>query len=559
MHRLLIFFAALWVISTASAQTRLPIMGPSTLGPQHAAVIYNKKAPNSKDVALAYIHARGIAPDRLVGLDCSIEETITRKEFNDTIQEPLRRIFADREWWTLQRTENSLRATRPRVRLLVLIHGMPLRISRDAQVAQGKINEAAINEASVDSELMLLGAFDVPIDAALNNPYFKKQEDFSKFRESSMFLVGRIDAADAKQATRLATESVEVENSGGPWGRAVIDLYGKGGAYKLGDDWLLNIFNDCWAAGIPAQVDRHPWTIPDFYPMTDCALYYGWYDGNRNGFLSDPNFRFRKGAIAVHLHSFSALSLRDPNRYWVAPIIAHGAAATLGNVWEPYLQLTHHFDQFNAALLQGYTLAEAAGMSIPVMSWMNIVVGDPLYRPFITRKVLTKDSTHGGPDAPWMAVRVAMTRWKSDHKTGAEKLRQASERTGEPILRECAGLLEYKDNRLDLAMEDFIQAGRLGAARGRDVDVLRYGMLQAECLLAGQKKSQALQELRALEKKFAGSPNVAAVTQHINRLDPPPPPPPPAVPPKDTAKKTPESPATPAQKTTPAKPPVKAP
>jgi len=51
---------------------------------------------------------------------------------------------------------------------------------------------------------------------------------------------------------------------------------------------------------------------------------------------------------------------------------------TLGNVYEPYLQMTHHFDIFQTRLLAGHTVVEAAYMALPVLSWQNVVLGDPL-------------------------------------------------------------------------------------------------------------------------------------------------------------------------------------
>ena len=49
------------------------------------------------------------------------------------------------------------------------------------------------------------------------------------------------------------------------------------------------------------------------------------------------DFRFCPGAVAVHIHSFSAATLRDPLADWAGPLLWRGAAATLGNVYEPYL------------------------------------------------------------------------------------------------------------------------------------------------------------------------------------------------------------------------------
>jgi uncharacterized protein (TIGR03790 family) len=49
-------------------------------------------------------------------------------------------------------------------------------------------------------------------------------------------------------------------------------------------------------------VDRFNETLPKNYPMTDAALYYGWYEWSVNGPFINPRFKFRKGAVAMHLH-----------------------------------------------------------------------------------------------------------------------------------------------------------------------------------------------------------------------------------------------------------------
>ena len=75
-------------------------------------------------------------------------------------------------------------------------------------------------------------------------------------------------------------------------------------------------------------------------------------------------------------------SLRNAAGGWAAPLLAHGAAATLGNVYEPYLALTPNLDIFTDRLRNGFNFAESAYASERVLSWMTTFVGDPLYRPF---------------------------------------------------------------------------------------------------------------------------------------------------------------------------------
>ena len=47
------------------------------------------------------------------------------------------------------------------------------------------------------------------------------------------------------------------------------------------------------------------------------------------------------GAVALHIHSFSAPTLRSDSAGWCGPFVARGVTATVGNVFEPYLDLTH--------------------------------------------------------------------------------------------------------------------------------------------------------------------------------------------------------------------------
>ena len=90
---------------------------------------------------------------------------------------------------------------------------------------------------------------------------------------------------------------------------------------------------------------------------------------------------FADGAIGWHIYSFSASQMRNPV-FWSPTFVRLGAGATVGNVHEPFLSMTHHADLFIEALLDGKTAGEAAYASIPVLSWQNVFLGDPMYRPF---------------------------------------------------------------------------------------------------------------------------------------------------------------------------------
>jgi len=112
------------------------------------------------------------------------------------------------------------------------------------------------------------------------------------------------------------------------------------------------------------------------------VLYFGWYANDLNGPFALPGFQFPPGAIALHLHSYSARTLRSASEAWCGPLVARGVTATVGNVFEPYLQLTHLPHLFLRALARGDSLGDAACYALPALSWQGVLIGDPLYRPF---------------------------------------------------------------------------------------------------------------------------------------------------------------------------------
>ena len=134
--------------------------------------------------------------------------------------------------------------------------------------------------------------------------------------------------------------------------------------------------------GIPVLTDDLPDTIQPGFPVMDAAAYFGWYSENIDGPFADPFFQFVPGAVAAHLHSFSATTLHDPNKGWSGPLIQHGASASVGNVYEPFLAFTTDFATMESQLLAGNNLADSYYAAQPVLSWMSILVGDPLYRPY---------------------------------------------------------------------------------------------------------------------------------------------------------------------------------
>lgn len=494
---------------------------PAPPDPESVAILYNSSSPDSKALAEFYAKARKIPADQLVGLELSETEEIDRKTFNETLRDRLIREYDRREWWERGRDDKgNLAPKHSKIRVLVCMRGVPSRIAREPGAPAPKPGEQPFvhsDEASVDSELALLGIEGLPLAGPLANPFFKAGKPFAD-AGLPMTLVGRIDAPTREICERMIRDAIETEKTG-LWGMSVIDVAQKYSNMPEGDPALENIVKAHRELGIPVIADRFADTLPTHYPLRDTAIYFGWYDYHVSGPFLDPAFRFKKGAVAAHLHSFSAAQLRDPAKNWSAPLLARGAAATLGNVYEPYLQMTHHFDIFQTRLLAGHCLVEAAYMALPVLSWQNVVLGDPLYRPFLH---IDGSGEKADTDREYRALRLGNLRWKEDPKQLDSQLRDAADRLKSGTLLEALGLMKREAGDTATASDDFRKAKLYFADKP---DRLRMDLHVAAIERTANRKKEAIEILRGARTVFAGIPEAAAAAAWLTILDPPPPPP----------------------------------
>jgi len=524
MRRLFFLFLALSLGETAGAVPSADDLAQATV------VVYNRAAPDSASLARFYAQARHIASDHLLGLDCPTDEEISRQEYDETIAEPLRKIFTERKWWTLRtNADNQPTVTASRINFVVLIRGMPLKIRATVEYPGDKIEKNQIggqNQAGVDSELSTLGLFSRQISGAANNPYFQSFRSIAELG-APILLVCRLDAPTADIVRRMITDAVEIEKNG-LWGRAYVDgADHASGGLADGDEWLAAVTKDLREVGIPVTYDTSSALFPSGFPMNDCALYYGWYAGGLAGPFADPGFVFVRGAIAVHIHSFSANTLRSAEANWVGPLLAKGATASLGNVYEPYLQLTAHLDIFNDRLLHGFTFAESAYMATRVLSWMDVAVGDPLYRPFASWLQLDAKRDNRKKTDWRMYHDFAV---KNSSRTPADYLTQArtaASRTDNGPMIEDLGMIEKENGNYAAAVGYFRQARSIYK---KSDDSLRALLEQADASMRSGDKQSALALINGAAKLLPEGPAAALLHRIEQQINPPPPTPPQASP-----------------------------
>ncbi len=387
---------------SVSLATLLLASTAPALEPADVVVVSNKNEPASKEVAEHYLAKRKVPAANHVVLDLPATEDITRADYDARLAGPLRDALKDRK---------------DKVKVLLMVYGVPLRVgaqlSTEAEKAEleklkpeldaatkandkKKVDELTerrrvlsheMSVACVDSELMLLWWPSVETSRWVMNPLYWQVTAAERAKFPPVLLTSRLDGPTPAVAKRLVDDAVAVEEAGGLKGKAYFDA--RGIAFdpkKPGDTTSYSGYDASFreagellkAAGLDVTVDNKD---PLFPPNSckDAALYAGWYSAGKYV----PSCEFVKGAVAWHLASYEAVSLRQDAVIWCPSLLKAGVAATMGPVSEPYTVGFPKASEFFGFLATGkYTLVECHARTQLLTSWQTVLVGDPLYNPF---------------------------------------------------------------------------------------------------------------------------------------------------------------------------------
>ncbi|HEY3762770.1 MAG TPA: TIGR03790 family protein [Verrucomicrobiae bacterium] len=446
-------------------------------GGDEVVVVYNKNMPDSRDVADHYAQMRHVPESQVYGFDLTTNETMSRAAFHDSLQVPLAKRLERQGLWKLAETTIPASKWEPKltgrcvvaskIKYAVLCYGVPLKIDTAPNLHETVDKEMPSqfrrDDASVDSELVWLPRLDThPLltGPMLNWAYGATNADLLD-PTNGILLVARLDGPSAEIARGLVDKALIAEQNG-LWGRGYFDARGlaKDSPFYIGDEWMLTAAEIWGDEGFETFVDDRPDTIPADFPMSQIAVYCGWYAGDVCGPLAQPIVEFMPGAFAYHLHSYSASTIRDPNHNWVGPLLARGATCTMGCVNEPYLVLTPNVAIFLARWVgKQYTFGEAAWAAQPALSWQTTVVGDPLYEPFATPpEVMLKNlEARHSPLAEWPILRAINLARRQGRLASqlTEVLERVPETTNSPVLTEKLAQLYKDDGKTNAAVSAF--------------------------------------------------------------------------------------------------------
>ena len=278
--------------------------------------------------------------------------------------------------------------------------------------------------------------------------------------------------------------------------------------------------------GFETVIDDKPDTFSAAFPMSQIAFYAGWYDGQFSGPFTVSKVEFMPGAVAYHLHSFSAHVLRTPDQYWVGPLLAKGATATIGYVEEPYLEGTINVAAFFADFTAlGFNFGEAAYAAQPSISWQTTVVGDPLYRPFGRKNPADHfgkrlQELHGELLArkskliEWSHLQVVNLNLAQGYSVSdmIGYLEQEPTTRKSAVLQEKLGDIFYSRGKLADAIDAYGKALKLEMTPQQRIRVM---LGQAELLALYTKRQQALDKYQEFLKEFTNYPALLSLYQKM--------------------------------------------
>ena len=374
-------------------------------------IVVNRNDPDSLSIGQHYARQRGIPESRIVQLSAPIKETITIAEYAKTVANPLLNALIENEWvkGVKDRSKDAYGRERLSVSIhnipfVVLIKGVPLRIANDPLLLEeSTANLSAqfrVNNGSVDGEIaLLLAPPQTSMTALVPNPYFEKSS-ISSTDANRLLRVTRLDGPTKANVMNLIDRTLKAEEIG-LMGRAYIDT---GGPHAKGDEWIRAAGAIAEAAFFDIDYETSKRAMNHRDRLDAPAIYMGWYRPHAQAQWRSPRWPVPPGAIGFHLHSFSGTSVRS-TKTWLGAFVAQGYCATVGNVYEPYLEYTHRPQVLLAHLMSGGNFGEAVALSTPSLSWQSVAIGDPLYRPFKVSLAEQLKSSEGSTFTAYASIR----------------------------------------------------------------------------------------------------------------------------------------------------------
>ena len=339
--------------------------------PANVLLVVNDSSPVSRSIGEYYARRRGVPLKNICRIRTTDKEEISRQIFDKEIATPIASYLQS----------NGLSES---ILYLVTTLGVPLKITGSSGIDA--------EQSAVDSELTLLyqtmRGQPHALKGGIRNPLFRQRDLPFRHPQVPIYLVTRLAAYDFHDVRAMIDRSLAAANRG----VFVLDLTSAGS--ENGNDWLRAAAQALPQGRVLFDESKHV-----IYGAKQVIGYASWGSNDKSRTERWLRFEWLPGAIATEFVSTNARTFVRPPDSWTistwdkadkpkwwddspqtltADLIHEGATGASGHVYEPYLSRTPRPDYVLPAYASGRNLAESFYLGIPALSWMNVVIGDPL-------------------------------------------------------------------------------------------------------------------------------------------------------------------------------------
>ncbi len=338
--------------------TAKPIVDPLV---RHVLLIVNDASPDSVEVGRYYAVRRHLKAANVLHIRTAIEEEIDEPGYRSQIEAPIR-----------------ARIQGASVDYIVMTIGEPIRLKGP----QGYSVDAFL--AGMDLSLQPIPGMAPNMNLERwKNPYFGATKEFDHAKTGT-YIVTRLIGYTVDDCKALVDRSLSASATSGPFlfdeasnrnGPGYSDLQLT--LRRAGDLMTQRTYR--------TLMDRaDEFVVPD-EPL---AGYASW--GSNDAKYSHEKYsklKFLPGALAQTFVSTSARTFKPTRggQSLIADLITQGVTGVSGYVSEPYSLALARPDIIFERYTRGFNLGESYAAASPLVKWKELVVGDPLCRPYPRR------------------------------------------------------------------------------------------------------------------------------------------------------------------------------
>lgn len=373
----------------------------STVKPEEVVVVYNSALAVSDSVKNYYVNKRNIPETNVIGIYLPDNKSGYGATYNSRSGQISGPVYNKSTWNFYQnyieiplmnemksRTVDGV-SLKNKAKYIVVVKGIPQTLN-----STGSFNDQYHYNASVDALLCLLfqdfmmlfgthyrtqfNAY-YAVDLSYSFDHHFKSKHYSNGRFHLSYLVSRLDGGAYPNNYETIKQAIDNGITTDKSGKNVFilddkDTYNRYLDLKGAEEYLTTRkFNTEFNTN-SRYLTSHELPVMGYSS-------HGVHSGlSQDYIINTLQFNYAKGAVFNTAESFNGWSFNEreaKNQGLLADFISKGGTGGIANVHEPYSGSIARTSIFFTAYAMGYSLVEAAYMSIPYLGWVQTVVGDP--------------------------------------------------------------------------------------------------------------------------------------------------------------------------------------